>query len=266
MANKLLDEKLLDKLSKRLNKNKKYVQEQISKKAGKNRVSSQAYFVHWLDEFNIGAAHYRSKLDKHIQEEIRSLKTINNTSNLNIGRKKKGNSRIEKNLKIKEINVSEKPVLLTNEMITNAKNNSELYPFLYLFENCLRNLIILIMEKEHGKNWWDTQIKNEIKASVVNKIKKEKLNPWVGNRSHEPIFYTDFIDLSRILKSRTKEFSPIFQDLVGGLNWLTQKIDELYLIRNNLAHACPLKDDDRNLLITYFKNFYLTIDIINSKI
>ena len=122
------------------------------------------------------------------------------------------------------------------------------------------------MTKSYGKNWWDEKINNTIKQNVASKQKKEKLNPWIGKRSDDPIYYTDFIDLANILRSKPDLFNPIFAELSGGINWITQRIEELYLIRNNLAHSCPLSKKDQDLLKAYFKTIYDTLDSLNDKI
>lgn len=130
----------------------------------------------------------------------------------------------------------------------------------------MRDFVTAIMKKNFGDDWWENEVKNEIKRDVNNRMRKEKLNPWVGKRSDNPIYYTDFSDLVTIMRSKPNLFTGLFKDLAGGINWLTQRLEELYFIRNNIAHSCPLRKKDQTLLKTYFSTFYDIIDTLNNKL
>lgn len=69
---KKLSPKLLEKLSTKLNKKPKYVREQISKRANRYNMSSEAAMVIWAKSLKIGVSHYVNSLPAYIQSEIRS--------------------------------------------------------------------------------------------------------------------------------------------------------------------------------------------------
>jgi len=70
---KRLDTHLLSKLIKKKNKNKKYIREQISKKANRLGISSEAYLVIWAKQEGIGTGSCQRKLAPEIQAEIRDM-------------------------------------------------------------------------------------------------------------------------------------------------------------------------------------------------
>jgi len=263
-----LNQKLLQRLADKLGKPTKYIREQIRKKASKYQVSSEAYFVYWLTDEKIGAERYRRALLPEIQEEIRTLQTVLDIRKKPPLRSFKGTSvrKIEKILQIKKLKIKVKPNILLQMLIIQALENSELYPVLFIFENSLRNLINLVLTKKYGLGWWKNMVSKKIKDRVVKRMQEEKLNPWRGSRGIEPLFYTDFSDLATILRRNAVDFEPLFTGIIGGLNFLTRRLDELEGIRHNIAHTNPLKAKDRDLLHIYFENFYDLLDILNKKV
>jgi len=268
MAKFQLDQALLTKLSTKIGKTIKYTREQITKRASRNNVSSEAYFVFWLRKEGIGAMKYYRSLPPEIQSEVRNLQSILGTklvSSLS-AKQKHRLQRIEKMFRIEKLEIKQKPFLLSKEIISQAEENSQLYPALFILENSIRNLIIVVLTKKYGSTWWNTKVSKKIKEDVSQRIKEEQLNPWRGTRGATPIFYTNFSDLATILRFNAKDFNPIFKGITGGLNWLTRRLDELAGIRHNIAHTAPLKSKDRGLLLLYFQNFYDLLDILNQRI
>ena len=67
-----LDSDLLEKLAKKTSKPKKYIREQISKKAGRQGISSVAAQIVWAKQEGIGVTHAQNKLPSYVREEVRS--------------------------------------------------------------------------------------------------------------------------------------------------------------------------------------------------
>lgn len=264
-----LDPKLLDKLAEKIGKTKKYIRERIAKRASKYNVSSEAYFAYWLGQEKIGAARYRRYLSTEIKNEIRALQNILSKQVVAplSSTQKRRIQKIERVFQVKKLKIRQKPPLLSKTIIDWAKKNSEVYPALFIFENSLRNLIIIVLSKKYGQNWWKkAKVNKKIRNNVSRRMQEERMNAWRGNRGAEPIFYTDFSDLATILRSNATVFNPILKGVVGGLNFLTHRLDELAGIRHNLAHTSPLKSKDKKLLLLYFQNFYDLLDTLNRRI
>lgn len=73
MAEHRLDEPLLDKIATKKNKTKKYVREQISKRAGKSGVSSSAIQIVMAKELGIGVAHRLRRVSPETRHEVQYL-------------------------------------------------------------------------------------------------------------------------------------------------------------------------------------------------
>ncbi len=72
MAVLRLDPKLLTKLAQKTDKSVKYVREQISKRANKLGISSEAAQILWAKEQGLGTTAFRRRASVGIQEEVRS--------------------------------------------------------------------------------------------------------------------------------------------------------------------------------------------------
>lgn len=66
-----LDQQLLKKLVKKTAKSEQYIREQISKRASRRGVSSEAAQILWAKEFGLGTARFQRSLLPHLQEQVR---------------------------------------------------------------------------------------------------------------------------------------------------------------------------------------------------
>src|SRR6266436_4441477 len=71
MTKPLLDQGLLKKLAKKTRKDEQYLREQISKRAARMGIASQAAQILWARDLGIGAGRFLGKLPAHIQEQVR---------------------------------------------------------------------------------------------------------------------------------------------------------------------------------------------------
>src|SRR3989442_1612490 len=71
MAKTRLDQELLEKLARKMSKTKQYVREQISRRATRQGISSQAAEILWAREHSVGAGRFLRSLAPHIQQQVR---------------------------------------------------------------------------------------------------------------------------------------------------------------------------------------------------
>ena len=144
---------------------------------------------------------------------------------------------------------------LPANILSDAKNMSEVYFYLYLFENSLRKFIIDKIGKD-DPNWWEKKVGKTVIKNAENRIKQEDKNKWHSKRGQHPIYYTDISDLKSIIStcwSDVKDFLP-------SQEWLIQRIDEIELSRNIVAHNNPLSQDDFDRVKLYFRDWIKQIN------
>src|SRR5260370_36926376 len=72
MPLKRLSPELLEKMAKKSGKSNKYLGEQISKRAGRQGISSTAAQLVWAKQLGIGVANQFAKVSADLREEVRS--------------------------------------------------------------------------------------------------------------------------------------------------------------------------------------------------
>lgn len=145
-----------------------------------------------------------------------------------------------------------KDPLLTEKVLTEAKVMAgEVYPLLYVFENSVREMIVRVMQKVHGPNWWELKVSKDIQEEVQRRKAREDKNPWHGKRGAHPIYYTDLEHLGRILQNNWTDF----KDILPTQQWLIQRLDEISHSRNPVAHMNPLNRHDIQRIKVYFRDW-----------
>lgn len=153
------------------------------------------------------------------------------------------------------ITVDEKMIktfLLPSNLAVQAKKMSSIYPYFYVFENLLRYVIISVLKKKHGKNWWNVSIINkDMRAQVEDRKKAEGKYRWVGkSRGSHEIFYTDLGDLGLIINSNYDDFKEFFP----SLTWVKSRVDDVEKSRNILAHNNPLPNNEMKRIRIYLQD------------
>lgn len=183
----------------------------------------------------------RKKMPKK-KLSIKNLKSINVESD-------REKIRIDNNI----YSISYIPNNIINEIIP----MTNIYSWVYLFENSVRNVIIKKMFK-HGENWWNTElVSRKIRDKIKNRKKEEEKQQWHrGKRNTHSIYYTDLSDLNKIIKNNWCDFIDIFhsQDFVGAL------FDSVELSRNIIAHNNPLPKAEKDDLKKDIKRWFRQIE------
>jgi hypothetical protein len=130
-----------------------------------------------------------------------------------------------------------------------------IYPYLYLFENSVRYFIIERMKEKYGEDWWKQRVGNPIQTKAEERLEKEGRNRWHGKRGQHPIFYVDIDDLRSIIVSNERDFRDKFPGVKRPLEWVQQRIEEIEISRNVVAHNNPLAENDITRLKVYFRDW-----------
>lgn len=137
---------------------------------------------------------------------------------------------------------------LPEKLATEAKRMAEVYPMIYVLENSIRHIIMYILKRRYGDDWWDKRVPATIRRNVENRVKQEGKNRWHSRRGGHRVFYTDFGDLNSIIINNWDDFKEIFP----SQRWIQTRMEEIEFSRNIIAHNNPLPVREIKRLGLYF--------------
>lgn len=153
--------------------------------------------------------------------------------------------------------------ILSRQVLNDAKDMTQFYAELYIFENSVREVINRVLTSNLGTNWWSsTAVRKELIDKVQGRKDKEDKNPWHGRRGAHPIYYTDMSDLNYLVKRHWNFFSNIFP----RLTWVSEKLEEISFSRNVVDHHNPLNKRDRTRLKMNIQDWQKQIDANKSNL
>jgi len=144
---------------------------------------------------------------------------------------------------------------IPDSVLNDAKRMQKVYPYLYIFENSIRLFIKTILQDKYGEKWWNTKVSPNIQREVERIQRREGGNRWHGRRGEHPIFYTSIAHLRKIITANFEDFVDKLPDVKRPIEWLTNRIEEIELSRNIVAHNNPLTEDDIMRVKMYFKEW-----------
>ncbi len=186
------------------------------------------------------------------QEDRNSLQNIQNNHSTILETTPKKNV-----TKIKKVTISPS---FGGNVVQEANDNAEVYPYVYILENSLRNLILDTFKSV--SNWWNTKATTNAKNHAEWIKNAEKKHDWLPKRGKHPIYYIGLDDLFGIIsKNYNTNFKHIFTDLGNLRTW----INECVPIRNLLAHNIKVKKEERDNLKIRTKYICTLIEKNSSK-
>lgn len=153
----------------------------------------------------------------------------------------KGAGRVPK-IKVKEIEPS-----FGGHYINEANKNAQIYPYIYILENSLRQLILEKFRDEG--DWWNNKkfVHKDIQDYSKRVQDAESKHRWLPRRGTHPIYYVGLYELFKIIE---KNWNPHFKDVFDDLGDLRTWIKEIVPIRNLVAHNVQIrKQDQQNVQI-----------------
>jgi len=144
---------------------------------------------------------------------------------------------------------------IPESILRDAKKMQEVYPYFYVFENSIRFFIMEILERKYGEEWWTQRVSKKIRDRVTKRQSEEGHNKWHGKRGSHPIFYTNIDHLKKIITANLADFKDKLPDIERPIEWLANRIEEIELSRNIIAHNNPLSNDDIARVKLYFKDW-----------
>ncbi|MCV0400166.1 MAG: hypothetical protein K5785_09275 [Nitrosarchaeum sp.] len=232
MARDKINEVVLNKiLNHTIIKNKKIKKQSIRDGASKIKkdnhgITSSAAAYEWARK-NHGISVYRY-LSKDDVNSLQYLKDLSPSP--------------KKNQSNRKIKAKKTITSYGQRYITNANQNADIYPHVYILENSLRDLILKKFQDE--KNWWTNTkiVKPDIQKYAQTIMDAEKKHRWLDTRGDHPIYY---VGLEHLLKIIEMSYNPYFKNIFE-LTKLKTWIEECIPIRHLLAHNIKTSKEEQD--------------------
>jgi hypothetical protein len=130
-----------------------------------------------------------------------------------------------------------------------------IYPYLYVFENSVRELIRATLDSIYGENWWNTVVSKETKDKATDRQDKQGKSRYYGTKAPHPIYLVDLDDLRNLIIRNWKDFETKLPKLPNTQAWVINTLQMIEEIRNIVAHSNPISKDDEQKLRVDFKEW-----------
>jgi hypothetical protein len=144
---------------------------------------------------------------------------------------------------------------LPAEKVSEAKRMGEIYPYIYVLENSVRELVRTTLEKSHGLNWWNLCAPKEAVSKAAERQDKQGKSRYYGTRAPHPTYLVDLGDLRNIIIRNWKDFEPRLPQLSHTQAWVINTLQMIEETRNIVAHNNPISQDDEQKLKVNFKDW-----------
>jgi hypothetical protein len=129
---------------------------------------------------------------------------------------------------------------LDQELLKPAQRMSVVYAAIHAFENTVREMVKKAMSEKHtAEKWWD-KVPERIRKTASTRMAEDTKFRWHGARGASEINYCDFNDLSSIIVTNW----PVFDDLLGNMEWSKAVLNSLEKSRNIVMHSGQLATED----------------------
>jgi len=134
---------------------------------------------------------------------------------------------------------------LPEDLIQKGKMMSEIYLYIYFVENCLR----LFIESAQPEN--SLLLPKEVRNTILRNKASEHQNKFLPLRGNSDLFYCDFVQLQQIILNNWEVFKFNFPQ--QDQHWLRVKIEDMYRVRNLIAHCGDVAKDEFEMIKSNFK-------------
>lgn len=128
---------------------------------------------------------------------------------------------------------------LDPDLLAEAQRMAVVYAAIHAFENAVRSTVTKAMAEAHGEAWWD-RVPERIRKTSKTRMEEDTKFRWHGARGASEINYCDFSDLSSIIVTNW----PVFDDLLGNMEWAKATLSTLEKSRNIVMHGGSLAKED----------------------
>src|SRR2546430_1811517 len=123
---------------------------------------------------------------------------------------------------------------------TEAADMAPHYEVFYSLERAIRRLVTDSLEAEEGEDWWNSARVPEQMKKDAERAKKREIESGGTPRSDDLLDYTNFGDLSEMIKQNFDVFGATFSSVKA----VERVMANLNTLRAPIAHCSPLAEDE----------------------
>ena len=113
------------------------------------------------------------------------------------------------------------------------------YQLFYCLEKSIRKLVRDTLHTEKGPNWWKECVPEPVRNDAADNMQRE-IDSGVTPRSTEELDYTNFGQLTEIVRNNW----PSFADIFNSQKAFVKIMSSLNVLRGPIAHCCSLAADE----------------------
>ncbi len=113
------------------------------------------------------------------------------------------------------------------------------YEVFYSLETTIRGLIAESLEAEHGENWWNEKVPEQIRNDAKS-LRQREIDSAMTPRSEDMIDFTTFGQLGDIISANWDLFGSMFSSVKA----VQRVLANLNTLRGPIAHCSPLAEDE----------------------
>jgi len=121
-----------------------------------------------------------------------------------------------------------------------ATTMAAVYVAIAAFENAVRQLVTSVLREAVGDDWWVQCVSAAIQKSCRSRQDEEEQHRFHTQRGDRPITYTDFKNLSNIIRANWEHFA----DFLPSAEWAGAIFDGIERSRNVIMHSGRLDAED----------------------
>ena len=132
---------------------------------------------------------------------------------------------------------------------------SEIYLYIYFVENCLRQII------ENVQSANPITFPRDVTNTIAKNKTSEQQNKFLPLRGNSDLYYRDFVQLQQIIAHNWETFKSYFPQ--QDQHWLRVKIEDMYRVRNLVAHCGYVTKDEFEMIKSNFKMILRQLKFLN---
>jgi len=125
------------------------------------------------------------------------------------------------------------------------------YKLFYVFENYLRELVVDVLSKDAGANWWD-KVPKDVQEDVAKLEQTEEAKRWMALGSRDKSALMTFPQLLHVIDQC---WASGFDDLLRDKS-LVQEARVLSHLRNTLCHMTPVSEEEMERIRQVMRDWF----------